>query len=67
VALAAPAGLLTPGRYVTLLAASSLLHTWGSAGRYTMLAGLLPAGHRLAGNALMSVLGVSGWRPRPGC
>jgi len=42
VPLAWLAGLLTPPLYVVLLAASSLLHAWGSAGQYTLLAELLP-------------------------
>ena len=49
-------GLLTPPLYVTLLAASSLLHAWGSAGKYTLLAELLPGEHRLAANTLVSTL-----------
>src|ERR1700704_7134243 len=42
------AGLLTLPLYVVLLAVSSLLHAWGIAGRYTLLAALLPGGQRLA-------------------
>ena len=42
VPLAWLAGLLTPPLYVVLLAVSSLLHAWGSAGKYTLLAELLP-------------------------
>ena len=42
VPLAWLAGLLTSPRYVVLLAVSSLLHAWGSAGKYTLLAELLP-------------------------
>jgi predicted MFS family arabinose efflux permease len=37
-----------------LLAVSSLLHAWGSAGRYTLLAELLPDEQRLAANTLVS-------------
>jgi MFS family permease len=47
-------GVLTPWLYVVLLAASSLLHAWGSAGKYALLASLLPPERRLAANALVS-------------
>ena len=50
------AGLLTLPLYVALLAASSLLHAWGSAGRYTLLAELLPDEQRLAANTLVGSL-----------
>jgi MFS family permease len=50
------AGLLTLPLYVALLAASSLLHAWGSAGKYTVLAELLPDDQRLAANTLVSSL-----------
>src|SRR6266508_4605153 len=50
------AGLLTLPLYVVLLAVSSLLHAWGSAGKYTLLAELLPAEQRLAANTLVSSL-----------
>ena len=50
------AGLLTPPLYVVLLAVSSLLHAWGSAGRYTLLAELMPDKQRLAANTLVSSL-----------
>jgi MFS family permease len=50
------AGLLTLPLYVALLAASSLLHAWGSAGKYTLLAELLPDPQRLAANTLVSSL-----------
>ncbi|GAA4498997.1 MFS transporter [Actinoallomurus oryzae] len=56
VPLAWLAGLLTPPLYVVLLAVSSLLHAWGSAGKYTLLAELLPAEQRLAANTLVSSL-----------
>jgi MFS family permease len=52
VPLAWLAGLLTPPLYVVLLAISSILHAWGSAGRYTLLAELLPHEQRLAANTL---------------
>ena len=50
------AGQLTPPLYVMLLAVSSLLHAWGSAGQYTLLAELLPDEQRLAANTLVSSL-----------
>ena len=50
------AGLLTLPLYVVLLGVSSLLHTWGSAGRYILLAELLPDEQRLAANTLVSSL-----------
>jgi MFS family permease len=49
-------GLLTPPLYVVLLACSSVLHAWGSAGTYTLLAELLPDEHRLPANTLVSSL-----------
>jgi MFS family permease len=54
IAVLAVAGALNPVGYVALLAASSLLHAWGNAGAYTMVAELLPEGDRVAGNALLS-------------
>jgi MFS family permease len=42
--------------YVCLLGVSSLLHAWGAAGQYTLVAEVLPARHRLAGNALLATL-----------
>ncbi|MFI6654740.1 MFS transporter [Streptomyces sp. NPDC050523] len=56
VPLAWLAGLLTPPLYVVLLAASSLLHAWGSAGKYTLLAELLPEEQRLAANTFVGSL-----------
>jgi hypothetical protein len=50
------AGLLTPSLYVVLLAISSLLHAWGNAATYSVLAELLPEEHRLAANTLVSSL-----------
>ncbi|MFF4503551.1 MFS transporter [Streptomyces sp. NPDC001401] len=50
------AGLLSPPLYVVLLAVSSLLHAWGSAGKYTLLAELLPDEQRLAANTLVGSL-----------
>lgn len=49
-------GILGIELYVALLAVSALLHAWGAAGRFTLVAELLPDEHRLAGNALLTVL-----------
>ncbi|HEY0451279.1 MFS transporter [Actinophytocola sp.] len=54
IAVLAVAGALAPAGYVALLGASSLLHAWGSAGTYTLIAELLPDDDRVAGNALVS-------------
>ncbi|BCY10449.1 MFS transporter [Actinoplanes sp. L3-i22] len=54
VATLAVTGHLNPSLYVVLLAVSSLLHAWGSAGAYTLVAELLPEEQRVAGNALLS-------------
>jgi predicted MFS family arabinose efflux permease len=43
--------------YVGLLAVSSILHTWGQAGTYTLLARVLPERDHLAGNAVLSSIG----------
>ena len=53
VALAA-SGALSPTAYVALLAGSSLLASWGSAGEYTMLAEIGGEDGRLAANSLAS-------------
>jgi predicted MFS family arabinose efflux permease len=50
----AAAGALSPVAYVALLAASSLLASWGSAGQYTLLAQLGGTDGRLAANSLAS-------------
>ncbi|MEV6107483.1 MFS transporter [Streptomyces sp. NPDC051940] len=55
--LAWAAGWLHPLLYVGLLGASSLLMAWGGAGKFALLAQLLPAERRLAGNALLSSMG----------
>nr|WP_238345600.1 MFS transporter [Actinopolymorpha cephalotaxi] len=52
VALTWAFGVLQPVGLVVLLGLSSLLHAWGSAGKYTLLAELLPPDQRLAGNSL---------------
>jgi len=48
------AGALSPAAYVALLAGSSLLASWGTAGEYTMLAELGGDEGRLAANSLAS-------------
>ncbi|CAM5578658.1 MFS transporter [Streptomyces avidinii] len=54
VPLAWATGVLHPVLYVALLAGSSVLHAWGNAGKYSLLARLLPPDQRLAANALVS-------------
>ena len=54
VVVLAAAGALSPAAYVALLAASSLLASWGSAGQYTMLALVGGEDGRLAANSLAS-------------
>jgi MFS family permease len=54
VAMLGVAGLLTPAVYVALLAGSSLLHAWGHAGAYTLIAEALPEEDQVHGNALLS-------------
>jgi len=54
VAALAVTGRLEPVVYVALLAISSLLHAWGNAGAYTLVAELLPDDDRVTGNALLS-------------
>jgi DHA3 family macrolide efflux protein-like MFS transporter len=49
------AGELDPVGYVALLGVSSLLSAWGVAGKYTLIADLLPAEHRIAGNSLFGL------------
>ncbi|MFE9957576.1 MFS transporter [Micromonospora sp. NPDC005299] len=51
------AGALSIGLYVALLATSSLLHSWGSAGRFTLIAELLPERDHLPANAVLAILG----------
>ncbi len=48
------AGALSPAAYVVLLAGSSLLASWGSAGEYTMLAEIGGEDGRVAANSLAS-------------
>jgi MFS family permease len=54
VAVLAVSGVLSPTGYVLLLAGSSLLHAWGNAGMYTLVAEQLPEDDRVTGNALLS-------------
>src|SRR5262245_20515470 len=54
IAALAIAGALAPATYVILLAGSSLLHAWGDAGAYTLIAELVPDEDRVTGNALLS-------------
>lgn len=49
------AGLLDPPVFVALLAASSLLHSWGVAGRFTLIAEVLPERHHVPANALLNI------------
>ncbi|MGW0609707.1 MFS transporter [Streptomyces sp. NPDC002788] len=50
-------GVLGIQGYVALLALSSVLHSWGQAGIYTMIARVLPEHQHLAGNAVLSGVG----------
>ena len=54
IAALAIANALAPPVYVALLAGSSLLHAWGNAGAYTLIAELVPDEDRVTGNALLS-------------
>ena len=54
IAALAIAGVLAPATFVILLAGSSLLHAWGNAGAYTLIADVVPDDDRLTGNALLS-------------
>jgi MFS transporter, DHA3 family, macrolide efflux protein len=49
------AGRLDPVAYVALLAVSSLLSAWGVAGKYTLIADLLPPDQRVAGNTVFGL------------
>ncbi|GCE02573.1 hypothetical protein EHYA_10350 [Embleya hyalina] len=51
-------GFLSIQAYVALLAASSVLHSWGQGGIYTLVARVLPERDHLAGNALLSSVGA---------
>lgn len=58
--LAYLAGILGIGLLIGLLAVSSVLHSWGTAGRFTLVAEVLPEKDHLAGNALMAMLAEMG-------
>jgi MFS transporter, DHA3 family, macrolide efflux protein len=49
------AGRLDPAAYVALLGVSSLLSAWGVAGKYTLIADLLPPDQRVAGNTVFGL------------
>lgn len=49
-------GALSPAIYIALLAAGSLLMSWGFAGRYAMVSELTDANSRLAANSVMTSL-----------
>jgi len=49
------ARLLDPAGYVGLLGISSLVSAWGVAGKYTLIADLLPAEQRVAGNTVFGL------------
>jgi MFS family permease len=53
---AALSGVLGIWPFVALLAASSVLHAWGSAGTFTMVTELLPERDHLPANALLGML-----------
>jgi len=55
IACLALAGSLDPQGYVLLLGVSSLLSAWGVAGKYTLIADLLPPAHRVAGNTVFGL------------
>jgi MFS transporter, DHA3 family, macrolide efflux protein len=55
VACLAIAHLLDPVGYVGLLGVSSVLSAWGVAGKYTLIADLLPAEQRVAGNTVFGL------------
>ena len=54
IAALAIVGALAPAAYIALLAGSSLLHAWGNAGAYTLIADVVPDEDRVTGNALLS-------------
>jgi Major Facilitator Superfamily len=49
------AHVLDPVGYVVLLGASSVLSAWGAAGKYTLIADLLPGDRRVAGNTVFGL------------
>lgn len=57
---------LTPVTYVACVAVSSLLLPWGAAGRSSLIAELLPAEHRRAGNSLVGAMDFAAFVIGPG-
>ena len=55
IACLALAALLGPAGYVALLGVSSLLSAWGIAGKYTLIADLLPPEQWVAGNTVFGL------------
>jgi predicted MFS family arabinose efflux permease len=49
-------GALNIEVYISLLGLSSLLHGWGSAGRFTLIAELLPDHDRIPANAILATI-----------
>ncbi len=47
-------GNLTPAGLIGLCAASSVLHAWGAAGKFSLIADDLPEDQRITGNALVT-------------
>jgi hypothetical protein len=60
IAVLATTGGLSIGLFVALLAASSFVSTWGSAGTYTLIADLMPERDHVPANALLTTLGQTG-------
>jgi MFS family permease len=60
IVLIAALGALSIWSFVALLAASSVLHAWGRAGTYTLIAELLPEQDHLPANALLGMLTQAG-------
>jgi MFS family permease len=48
-------GFLTPVLLVVLLAVSSLMHSWGSAGQFSLIAEVLPERSHVPANALLTI------------
>ncbi|WP_157641470.1 MFS transporter [Longispora albida] len=66
IAFLALAGWLSAPGYVALLAVSALLHSWGNAGAYTLVAERLPAEHHVTGNAILSAIAQATFIIGPG-
>ncbi len=65
IAALAIAAALAPALFVVLLAVSSLLHAWGNAGAYTLVAELVPDEDRVTGNALLSTFNQASYVAGP--